>query len=77
MSHGVLEVALIPQLVGTYLYSIFGIEPSCLPCDASSATDIAAMDIAAKLVDVFPHEADDGTYDRNALNNDRESRDAQ
>lgn len=61
MSHGVLEMASVSQLIRTDLYSVFWIEPSGLPRHASSATDVAAMDVAAKLVDVFSHEADDGT----------------
>lgn len=61
MSHGVLEMASISQLIRTDLYSVFWIEPSGLSRHASSTTDITAMDVAAKLVDVFSQEADDGT----------------
>lgn len=34
------------------------------------------MDVAAKLIDVFSHEADDGTYDRKAINDETEAQDA-
>jgi hypothetical protein len=52
MGHGVLKMALVPHLIGAYLYPILGIETSCLSLRTAAAIDVATRKIPAQLANV-------------------------
>lgn len=62
MSHCILQMPLIPHLVGTYLNTVFRVEPSRLPLCASPTMDVVTGNIPAELIDVLAQECDNRTF---------------
>ena len=60
MCHGILQMALIPQLVGADPDPVVRVEAARLALFAAAAAHVAAVYVAAELVDVVTEEADDG-----------------
>ena len=62
MSQRILHMLPIDHLVRADLDSVVWVEASELSNVASPAANVAAVDVAAELVDLFAHEEDDGTW---------------
>ncbi len=60
MSHGVLDTVLAPQVVGAQYDTIVRNKASLLRHETSAAADILAVQVCSQLVDVLPHEPNDG-----------------